>query len=118
MINDLFRIINNKFTEKLYNFQLYKVNMAKFKKKKVNKKSEDQKKPYKKLESQILKKSEGASNPGGESKEDINEDDVLTLELVNELGGTEDDMKLIDDIEGKDDTEDISKETKSRPTPL
>ena len=87
--------------------------MGKFKKKKVNKKSEDQKKPYRKLESQILKKSEGASNPGGESKEDINEDDVLTLELVKELGGTEDDMKLIDDIEGKDDTEDISKETKS-----
>ena len=42
-----------------------------------------------------------------------NEDDVLTLDLVKELGGTEDDMKLIEDIDGKDNIEDISKETKS-----
>merc|ERR1719414_1023537 len=41
-------------------------------------------------------------------------EEALTLELIQELGGNEDDFKLLSNIDqSKDDTSDISKETHS-----
>ena len=42
------------------------------------------------------------------------DDEKLTLELVKELGGTEDDLKLVENIDGgKDNVEDVNEEMKS-----
>ena len=37
----------------------------------------------------------------------------MTLEVIKELGGTEEDLKLLDNIEGEDNAKDINDETKN-----
>ena len=47
------------------------------------------------------------------SKTDGDGEESLTLEILKQLGGDEDDLKLVEDIKGPDNTDDISGETES-----
>jgi len=91
--------------------------MAKFKKKNIEKvgtvpaqdgsikkNKNDKKKPKLKFEEKPIKEDVKAVEVS---------EDVITLDLVKELGGTEDDLKLVENIEGVDKYEDLNKDTES-----
>ena len=86
--------------------------------KKSAKKSQGQ--PYKKQikEKKYKKKKEDRKERDNvevteETEVNVNDDEVLTLEVIKELGGTEEDLQLLDKIEGEDNARDINDETKT-----
>ena len=86
--------------------------------KKSAKKSQGQ--PYKKQikEKKYKKKKEDRKVTDNvdvteETEVNANDDEVLTLEVIKELGGTEEDLQLLDKIEGEDNARDINDETKT-----
>ena len=86
--------------------------------KKSAKKSQSQ--PYKKQikEKKYKKKKEDRKVTDNvdvteETEANVNDDEVLTLEVIKELGGTEEDLQLLDKIEGEDNAKDINDETKT-----
>ena len=77
----------------------------KLKDKKKNKLKEEKKK-VKKLKGGVVAKV-------AEKEAKADEEDLLTLDILKELGGDEEDLKLVENLDGKDTGEDLSAETEN-----
>ena len=84
--------------------------------KKSAKKNQSQpyKNQFKERKAKYKKKDEKSTDNVDVTEEtEVNDDEVLTIEVIKDLGGTEEDLQLLDNIEGEDNAKDINDETKT-----